>query len=329
MRTKVIAIAVAIVGAVAVAPVNAYAADNGEWSVNPTPPAQPGPAPRLYFFLESPPGTSVQDSVRVTNLADQPRTFRLYGADAYNTPRDGGFGLRTQEATHVDIGAWTRVGAATVTVPAKSQADVPFVITVPANATPGDHVGGVVAMEEQPGATTRQGGVDVTVRRAVAARIYLRVSGPTVPGLRIDNVQTRHDTAWLPSTVDGAFTYDVVNTGNLHLPPQLSVRVTGLFGHRITRHGDVPRIDLLPGAQTRLAGTVSGIWPFDVVTTSVTVTADGGVSARAQDTTVVVSWPTLAVVFAALGWFFWYRRRRATAITPKPRRRLPEPVTVR
>lgn len=327
MRFKTSVFALALMFTVSGAP--AFAADNGDWSVNPTPPAQPGPAPRLYFFLESPPGTSVQDSVRVTNLADQPRTFRLYGADAYNTPRDGGFGLRTQDATHVDIGAWTRVGAATVTVPAKAQADVPFVITVPSNATPGDHVGGVVAMEERPGATTRQNGVDVTVRRAVAARVYLRVSGPTVPGLRVDGVALSHDPPWLPTTVDGAYTYDVVNTGNLHLPPRLTVRVTGLFGHEIRRHGSVPQIDLLPGARTRLSGTVSGVWPFDVVTTSVTVTADGGVSARAQDTTVVVSWPALAVLVAGLVLFVLHRRRRAAAHTAKPRRRLPEPVTVR
>ena len=265
----------------------------------------------------------------MTNLADQPRTFRLYGADAYNTPRDGGFGLRTQDAAHTDIGAWTRVGAATVTVPAKSQADVPFVITVPTNATPGDHVGGVVAMEEQPGATTKQNGVDVTVRRAVAARVYLRVSGPTVPGLRVDGVALSHRTPWLPTTVDGSYTYDVVNTGNLHLPPKLSVRVTGLFGHRIRQHGTVPQIDLLPGAQTRLGGTVSGVWPFDVVTTSVTVIADGGVQARDEDTSVVVSWPTLAAIVAASALFIWHRRRRAAAATAKPRRRLPEPVTVR
>jgi len=326
MRSKLVAVAVALAVMV---PAPATAADNGEWSVNPTPPAVAGPAPRLYFFLESPPGTSVQDSVRVTNLADQPRTLRLYGADAYNTPRDGGFGLRTQDATHVDVGAWTRVGAATVTVPARSQADVPFVITVPANATPGDHVGGVVAMEEQPGGTTKQNGVDVTVRRAMAARIYLRVSGPTVPGLRVDAVDADLGTPWLPTTVDGSYTYDVVNTGNLHLPPAVSVRVTGLFGHRVRQGGTAPQIDLLPGAQTRLGGTVSGVWPFDVVTTSVTVTADGGVSARSQDTTVVVSWPTLAAVAAGLLLLVWHRRRRAAAATAKPRRRLPEPVTVR
>ncbi|MET7425110.1 DUF916 domain-containing protein [Dactylosporangium sp. NPDC005555] len=327
MRAKVVAAVAAL--ALGAVPAPAHAADNGEWSVNPTPPAQAGPAPRLYFFLESPPGTSVQDSVRVTNLADQPRTFRLYGADAYNTPNDGGFGLRTADAANVDIGAWTQVGAATVTVPAKSQADVPFVITVPANATPGDHVGGVVAMEEQPGATTKQNGVDVTVRRAVAARVYLRVSGPTIPGLRVERVTTSHDQPWLPTTVDGSYTYDVVNTGNLHLPPTLSVRVTGLFGHHIRRHGTAPQIDLLPGAKTRLSGAVSGVWPFDVVTTSVTVTADGGVSARSQDTTVVVPWPTLAVVVAGLVLLIRQRRRRATAVTAKPRRRLPEPVTVR
>ncbi|WP_238006567.1 DUF916 domain-containing protein [Dactylosporangium sp. AC04546] len=324
MRAKLAAAAAAL--AIALTPGVAHAADNGEWSVSPTPPASPGPAPRQYFFLESAPGTSVQDSVRVANLADQPRVFRMYGADAYNTPRDGGFGLRTQDQQQTDIGAWTQVGAVTVNVPARTQVDIPFVITVPANASPGDHVGGIVAMEEQPGATTKQGGVDVTVRRAVAARVYLRVSGPAVPGLSVTGVRLSHATPWLPSTVDGGWACVVTNTGNLHLPPKITVTVTGLFGHAVRQRTAVPQVDLLPGARTELSGTVDGVWPFDIVTTRVTAVADGGVTSSATDRTFVVSWPVAGLLIAGVIVLIWYRRRRAKAVKAVPRRRLSEPV---
>ena len=60
-------------------------------------------------------------------------------------------------------------------------------------------------------------------------------------------------------------------------PRHLGPGLRACSGTGSGQHGATPQIDLLPGAQTRLGGTVSGVWPFDVVTTSVTVTADGGV----------------------------------------------------
>ncbi|MBB5873323.1 hypothetical protein F4553_006757 [Allocatelliglobosispora scoriae] len=287
-----------------------HAAGNGRWSVTPTPPAVAGPAPRVYFFLESPPGQTVLDSVRVANVSDKPLTFLIYGADAFNTATDGGFGLAAATDPQHGIGSWTSVSATTVVIPAKSQSDIPFTITVPPNAPPGDHVGGIVAGEAVPSGQTSDGGMTVNVRQAVAARVYLRVSGAAVPGLAVSDLRASGD----------ELSYTLANTGNVHLVPTISVRSSGLFGHGVRQTGAVPQLDLVPGAVTRLRSGLAGAWPVDIVTTKVTVTAEGGVTTSSSTTVLLGVWPALAVLLLAALLAVWLVRRRVRARRLRPRR---------
>ncbi|MBV1852673.1 WxL protein peptidoglycan domain-containing protein [Catellatospora tritici] len=286
----------------------AAAAGNGRWAVVPTPPKTPTPAARQYFFLESPPGQTVLDSVRVTNHTDTALSLRVYGADAYNTADDGGFGLREQTQPQHDIGAWTSTGVTDLVVPARRQADIPFTVVVPPNASPGDHVGGIVVAEAAPSGQLDGGGVAIAVRQAVAARVYLRVSGPAVPALTVGEATAERDRV----------AYTVTNTGNLHLAPTITVTSAGLFGHDV-HTGPVPRLDLVPGAQTVLRTALRGAWPVDVVTTTVTVTADSGIRAGTEVTTVTGGWQLLAALAALLAVATVLIRRRRRARLRRPR----------
>ena len=58
----------------------------------------------------------------------------VYGADAYNTPRDGGFAVRGPEETGKDIGTWVRLARNSLTIPARTRADIPFTVTIPETA---------------------------------------------------------------------------------------------------------------------------------------------------------------------------------------------------
>ncbi|GHJ48033.1 hypothetical protein Cs7R123_53750 [Catellatospora sp. TT07R-123] len=308
-RTTAVLAALLLAAALtAVAAAPAAAAGNGRWAVVPTPPKNPGPVARQYFFLESPPGQTVLDSVRVTNLTDAALTLRVYGADAYNTAADGGFGLREPTQPQHGIGAWTSTGVTDLVVPARRQADIPFTVAVPANAGPGDHVGGIVVAEAAPSGQLGSGGTAVAVRQAVAARLYLRVSGPATPGLTVGAAAAdRHE-----------ISYTVTNSGNLHLAPTITVTSSGLFGHAVTA-GAVPRLDLVPGAQTSLRTALRGAWLVDVVSTTVTVTADGGVRATTATTTVTGVWQLLAAaaLLIAAATVLVRRRRRARQHRPR------------
>ncbi|GID90795.1 WxL protein peptidoglycan domain-containing protein [Amorphoplanes digitatis] len=315
MRLRAIA-ALGVVVALAWPAAPAAAAGNGEWAVTPTPAAKAGPTPRVYFFLDASAGQTLKESVRVVNLGKAPKSFLLYGADAYNTARDGGFAMRTSTEPQQGVGAWVKAAAARVTVPGGAQADVPFTITVPANATPGDHVGGVVAMETEAGATTEADGATVRIQRAVAARVYLRVAGTVVPGLAVPSVRLDLAAPLLPHAADGELTYQVANVGNAHLVPTATVRATGLLGHRVTLTGTTPSGDFVPGAKGTFGMRARGAWPVDIVTASVVVRADGGVYAKRTDRALVLSWTALAipVAAAAAAWWLLSRRRRSRTL---------------
>jgi hypothetical protein len=300
-------------------PTPALAADNGAWAVTPTPPETAGPSPRLYFFLEAPPGQTVTDSVRVANLTDAAMSFEVYGADAFNTERDGGFGLRGPADQHTGIGQWASVPVRNLVVEPHTQVDIPFTIMVPTNASPGDHVGGIVAREAVPSSQTQADGVAVNVQRAVGARVYLRVAGPTVPGLNVSDVDLKHPIPLLPTPIGGELTYTVRNTGNVHLAPKIDISATGLFGHRLRQPAAVPQTDLLPGARTEMRAALDGLWPLDIVTVTVTAQGDGGVLAKSSSRTFVVSWSSLVLVGLLIAAAVHWARRRRRGRTPKPR----------
>src|SRR5829696_3896478 len=73
----------------------AFAADNGQYGVNPSklPDAAPDQLPRPFFQPALTPGVTVADSITITNSTDRELSFSLYPADAFNTPT-GGFSLR-------------------------------------------------------------------------------------------------------------------------------------------------------------------------------------------------------------------------------------------
>ncbi|WP_436529385.1 WxL protein peptidoglycan domain-containing protein [Actinoplanes sp. HUAS TT8] len=318
MRIRASVLALSIL-AVLIPATPAAAAGNGEWSVTPTPAKNPGPTPRLMFFLDAPGGQTVKESVRVSNLTTKPKSFLVYGADAYNTPHNGGFAFRSRDEKQADLGSWVVSPVSSVEIPARTSADIPFTIAVPSNATPGDHVGGIVAMEAEPGATADADGAAVRVQRAVAARIYLRVAGTIRPGLSVADLTVDIDAPLLPIGTDGAMAYRVSNIGNVHLVPGATVKVTGLFGHRITAEGSEPSSDMVPGADGTFTARTRGIWPLDVVTTRVTVRAEGDVYAARSKRTVVVSWSALALLALLVLAIWWRIRRRVRSRVAKPR----------
>lgn len=289
----------------------------GSWAVQPA-----GGSGRPAFVMDSTPGSVVKDAVRVSNLSDAPLSFQVYGADAYNTPRDGALAYRQAGEAQTGIGGWITLGTNALVIPPGRAADIPFTVNVPADVTPGSHVGGIVALNnavEQAGATS---GVDVGIQRAIAVRIQLTVEGPVTPGLAVRSVRVRHRPSAMPfGGARATLTYTVVNTGNAALRPTAAPRMQGLFGLRNSSFAERTLPLLLPGQSAEF----STDWPdapgLDQLTATVRVSAPGMPPTSAQSARVVVSWPTLGAVVAlltvlalALGWI--RRRRPAPAGEP-------------
>ncbi|WP_372344823.1 DUF916 domain-containing protein [Streptomyces sp. KL116D] len=275
----------------------AHAADNGSWSVFPyaTELAQ-----RPYFYLSADPGDALRDKVVVANKTAQPLTFRLYAADAYNTARDGGFAVRTRTERQRGVGVWARPARTRVTVPGHGKVTVPVTIRVPRGAEPGDHPGAIVALDERVAAS--DGSLALGVRQAVAARVYLRVSGPTMPAIAVEDVRVDQHRPVVPGTGDSTavISYTLHNRGNVTLDPAVRLRADGLFGRTLVSRGltGLPS-ELLPRQRVRLTARWSGAPQFDWG--DVTLTASARQTRESASTSfVAMPWLVVAVLAGVL-----------------------------
>ncbi|MFH8724340.1 WxL protein peptidoglycan domain-containing protein [Streptomyces termitum] len=289
----------------------ARAADNGEWAVYPAA-ARLGERP--YFFLTADPGATLRDAVTVANRTAAPLTFRLYAADAYNTERDGGFAVRTLKEPRTGAGAWIRPERTEVTVPPRSAVTVPFTLTVPADADPGDHPGALVALDER--VTPGGGTVAMGVQRAVAARVYLKVSGPAVPALAVEDVTLEQDRPVVPGTRTGTalVSYTLSNRGNVTLDPKVVLTAEGLFGRTLLERdlAGVPS-ELLPRQSIRLTERWNGSpqldWGEVVLTATARDLRETGSASFLALPWQLASGVLLAAAAGLAGWRI--RRRRA------------------
>ncbi|MFJ6466677.1 WxL protein peptidoglycan domain-containing protein [Streptomyces sp. NPDC091387] len=315
----VLALLTALVGWLPSAAADGKDGKSQAWSVQPTDKGS-GAARRLAFQLDAPPGAVIRDSVRISNLSTEPISFQVYGADAYNTPRDGGLAYRQAGEAQHDVGAWVQLRTNAMVIPERRAADIPFTVTVPEDATPGTHTGGVIALDNAlRGAGTTDSGVDVSIQRAIAVRLELTVSGPRTPGLSVTGVRLDQAPGGAPFEAGRATVqYTVTNTGNTPVQGKAAIEVTGLFGRTVaTRTRSLPLI--LPGQHTELTLDAGRSPPVDLLTAKVTVTGTGTPATTARVHRLALSWPTLASVavaaaLLAVGLSQLRRRRRTLAL---------------
>ncbi|MFI8516940.1 WxL protein peptidoglycan domain-containing protein [Streptomyces sp. NPDC085481] len=287
----------------------ASAAENGEWAVYP---AASRLGSRPYFYLSADPGTTITDRVTVANKTAAPLTFLLYGADAYNTDRDGGFAVRTRQEKQTGAGAWIRPERDKVTVPPRSAVTVPYTLTVPADADPGDHPGAVVALDERV-ARGAAGSVALGVQRAVGARVYLRVGGPTVPALAVEDVTLDQDRPLVPGTrtSSAVVSYTLHNRGNVTLNPKVALKAQGLFGRTLLAR-DLDRLpaELLPRQKIRLTERWTGSPQLDWGEVTLTASAKD-VRESGQVSFLALPWlPAAVLVTGGIAGLVGVRTRR-------------------
>ena len=270
----------------------ASAASNGQWSVYPT--TLPGQAPRAVVRPTLTPGKTYSDAVTVANLTATSLTFHLYAADAINTP-GGGLSLRRRTDVQRDIGNWIKLPYSVLTVPSRSGIVVPYTISPPEQASPGTHVGGIVA-EDTQGTTSQSGSIPVTVIQAVGVRIFGNVSGPLHPKLSIAGLSlivNRSAASQFGGSVQAKVRFRIRNLGNTVLSPQTRLALTtpiGTAGSRRVRAGL-----LLPGGSLNYSVTFRSVNTFGHLRAQVVSTASG-TRASAAAAAWTVPWALLVLV---------------------------------
>ncbi|MGW6532694.1 COG1470 family protein [Streptomyces venezuelae] len=300
-RGALCAAALALVAAAAGAgPAHADGGDPAPWSAAPSAGGVTGPAKdgRPSFYAEGTPGAVLRDTLSVTNPGPKPRTITLRGADAGNTG-SGAFSVTPAKGTPKDTGAWLSFAKRQVKVPPRTRAEVPFTLTVPTNAMPGDHPGAIVA----------SGG-----GRTVGVRVDLRVDGPTLSALTVERVDV--------DTEAGSISYDLVNRGNTVLTPKLAVHADGVLGTLLDRPARTLPVELLPGRRVTLTEPWADAPALDSVDVELTATAVGGARDTATASARFVPWAAVAgggaLLLAAAGGAVHLVRRRGRRRTEEP-----------
>lgn len=252
--------------------------DVAAWAAQPSD-ASGTPDGRTRFELDAEPGATLTEHVLITNSSTQEREFAVYGADAFNTST-GGYDVLAAAEVSTDVGSWVSVEAPTVTVPALSTAVVPFTVTVPDAATPGDHPGGVVVSPVR----LQEADNGVVVDTRIAVRLAVRVAGEIAPALEVRGLTASFAGSWVPfGSAPATITYEVVNTGNVMVTGEPRIRVTGPFGVTLAEVDADETRQVLPGDSFTVTTELPDVEPLVLNTAVVDVTMAFAQSAVADD----------------------------------------------
>ncbi|MFD3481739.1 WxL protein peptidoglycan domain-containing protein [Streptomyces sp. NPDC058665] len=214
------------------------------------------------------PGGEIKDAMVVANRSESPLELTVYAADGFTTGT-GQLDLLTGDKKSVGVGAWAHAARDSVVIKPGKSAEVPFTVRVPANATPGDYVGGVLTSLKQ--ADDAEG---INVDRRLGIRVKLRVSGELKPKLSIENLDVDYAGSLNPfAKGDATVTYTIHNTGNALLSARQSVSLSGPFGRLRTKAGDIAAPpELLPGESWKVKVPVHGVTPGFTLSATATLT---------------------------------------------------------
>ena len=264
-----IGIGLSLVGLGAVAsPVGPLQMAEGDvtWSVQP---ANTLNGTRTQFEYSTDPGTQVVDYIVVSNLGETPAQFAIYATDATNDVDTGAFGLLPSNEPPTDLGAWITMDVESITIEPGQKSTIPFNLLIPSDATPGDHVAGIIASITS---STESEGTTVNLEQRVGARMYLRVSGDVAASAEISGVTTSFTPELNPfafgqMTVD----YSVSNTGNVRMDVNQQVRITGPFGIPLAELTPEPLSELLPRQTVNVSTEIPQIAALFLAFSDITV----------------------------------------------------------
>lgn len=261
----------------------AAAIDNGTLGIRPSNESD-------FFHLSLYPGAATDATAIVSNHTDTPVTLLTYPVDGQSSPQ-GTFALASQTDPRTGVGAWVQLGAAQITVPANSDLEVPFRLSVPANIPPGDYAGGLIIQSPPVEGETSIVGGDTAVRLDVVqrqgVRIYLNVAGIALQSLELG------DLVWKQTADSVTFTLPVRNTGNTILHPSATLALSGWVGANTELNFETPE-SILPGENLDLKASLLKAPPFQAGTADATITSEAGTD-HTQVNVIYAPWLLLGI----------------------------------
>ncbi|WP_298040255.1 DUF916 domain-containing protein [uncultured Microbacterium sp.] len=215
---------------------------------------------RSNFSYALDPGESVEDAVLIRNSGSAPVDLAVHGSDAF-TNESGSLEIATV-ASEGGVSTWIAPSVDNVHVEPGELVRIPFRVTAPSDALPGEHAGALLTVLESAGET-------VSVDMRYATRVTVGISGELTAGLALEDASLSIDTGfwpWEPALAE--ISYSVRNTGNTRLSAMQLVSGGGVeeYSSAESTNGLLPLNELLPGAGVEVDAALPGLHVWSPVT---------------------------------------------------------------
>lgn len=285
--------------------VPAQASTGGEaWTVKAVEKDDGGSRPNFNYAVE--PGKAIEDTMVVTNTGTIPLTLDVYAADAFTTST-GDIDVLPAGDSSSDAGTWVSVDSSTLSLRPGQAKDITFTLKVPRDATPGDHVAGIVTSltSDDPTQTLQ-------IDRRLGMRVNVRVAGEFAPSVKVSSVAANAKTSWNPlKPTVVRVTYQIENTGNTRIAgtDTVNIRTFGglikaaLAGTQIPEILPRSTVEIIREVPITSLGRVSGT--LTVAPQGVGLGA-GDIEAEVVDvSTLAIPWTLYIGVAAFTGLLIW------------------------
>jgi len=256
-------------------------------------------AERSNFSYALEPGATVEDAVMVRNSGATALSLAVYGSDAF-TDDAGALDISTAAMGSTDVGQWITPAAEHIEIAPGGIVRLPFSVTVPADAQPGEHAGALLTVRQSAGET-------VSVDMRYATRVTVTVAGELTAGLSLDDASIAVTTGfwpWEPASANVA--YAVRNTGNTRLSAAQLITAPGveMYSAPDVDAGLATLSELLPDAAVGVDATVDGLSAWSpLVDVRVSVSPTVLMSAATETPTIGQHQLTLSATVIAPGWW--------------------------
>lgn len=127
---------------------SSFAIEYGGFGGRPAYPRADNPRTESIFIHTLEPGAIQKEGITVINNSSEPKTVLVYAADS--TPSTGGaFACKQFAEQQTDVGSWIKLEKTEIKLNAGSTQLIPFTITVPTNASVGEHNGCILIQEKK------------------------------------------------------------------------------------------------------------------------------------------------------------------------------------
>jgi hypothetical protein len=169
------------------------------------------------------PGQVFRSQLRVSNNSSETRTYSLLVRDISDMVGNVPVFASPGEVLETGVSAWVKLSVPSVTVKPGEQREIPYTVTVPKDAFPGSHLGGVfLALQSNRPSETGAG-----VGYQVGSILIFRLSGNADETARIREFKVDRN---IYSRPEVNFSIKVENQGNVLVRPRGPIEIQNMFG---------------------------------------------------------------------------------------------------